>query len=157
MNRAERRALEPMIERFGEDLRLRRGRIRYDPIGDVFTLVVYRPNDPVTVRDESMGAFIDFDEEQRRVSALTIVNFRKSFVPRMPNAPQFTWKTRLAFRTMLLLDRLVSWAGVDIDRYWNGIMQGREVGEILAEYREELKTNPERLTGAPQALSLRPV
>lgn len=147
MNRAERRAAEPIIDRFRRDMDEGRFRLRYDPGADILTMVIYRPDNPITFQDSGHGTFIDFDPDEKRFSALTIMRFRKGFIPAQASAGQhrFSWRARMALQTTAVLDTIASWVGLNMDRYWNSILSGDDFKRVMSDYRDELKSNPDCL------------
>ena len=147
MNRAERQATEPIIERFRQDMDEGRFRLRYDPGADILTMVIYRPDNPITFQDRGHGTFIDFDPDEKRFSALTIMRFRKGFIPKHANAGKhpFSWRARMALQTTAVLDIVATWVGVSLDRYWNSILSGDDFKQVMSDYRDELRSNPDCL------------
>lgn len=147
MNRADRRAIEPLIERWERDFESGNAKLRYDPAADILTVVVYRPEDAITFEDSVNGAYVDFDPAQRRFSAVTILGFRGHFLPLHRDMADIAWRSRLAWRIAGALDTFLGWTGVDMDRYWDHFLKSADARDALRRYNSELKDNPDRLGG----------
>ena len=140
------RRIVPVLARFDADISAGRFHSRYDPSGDVLTIVFARPDSPLTSHDRDDGVYIDFDPDDPRITALTVVNYRSQFMPRHSSASGPGRLRRLWHRCLLVLDRI----GVG-GKYWERYATGELFRQVVDDYREALRREPHRLEALMQA------
>jgi hypothetical protein len=146
---------EPVLDRFDEDVEESTFQARYDPTGDVLTIVLSKPDSPITFRDEAGGVYVDYDEVGRRLSALTIVNYRKNYLQRDWRGPEASLVQRTKYFALLLLDRIAAGVGLTfMDRLWQRQIGHDRIQGFLKQYGAELRERPERLAGLPAVLGV---
>ena len=137
------RRIDPVLARFDADVRAGQFRSRYDPAGDILTVVFARPDSPLTTHDRQEGVYIDVDPDDPRITAITVLNYRSRFLPRHTSQPTTGPLELVRTRILLILDRL----GLGASSDWAKYAANAPVQEALRHYRELIRSEPERLNG----------